>query len=81
MYETTVEYGENGGCEGYLIGNPRDGIKIMFDIMEIIMKHNTGIKQTFRIGPQTCGMLYDDKCTVDMITKIVWLEDRQEKGV
>ena len=30
---TTMKYGEKGGCEGYLIGNARDGIKIMFDIM------------------------------------------------
>ncbi|MGE0712989.1 MAG: acyl-CoA dehydrogenase [Planctomycetota bacterium] len=30
---TTMKYGENGGCEGYLIGKPRHGIRIMFDIM------------------------------------------------
>ncbi len=30
---TTMKFGENGGCEGYLIGEPRQGISIMFDIM------------------------------------------------
>jgi alkylation response protein AidB-like acyl-CoA dehydrogenase len=30
---TTMKYGEKGGCEGYLIGEPRQGIRIMFDIM------------------------------------------------
>lgn len=30
---TTMKYGENGGCEGYLIGKPGHGIRIMFDIM------------------------------------------------
>jgi alkylation response protein AidB-like acyl-CoA dehydrogenase len=30
---TTMKYGESGGCEGYLIGERKQGIKIMFDIM------------------------------------------------
>jgi alkylation response protein AidB-like acyl-CoA dehydrogenase len=30
---TTMKYGENGGCEGYLIGGQRKGISIMFEIM------------------------------------------------
>lgn len=30
---TTMKYGENGGCEGYLIGERGHGIRIMFDIM------------------------------------------------
>lgn len=29
----SVAFGPNGKCEGYLIGNPRDGMPIMFDIM------------------------------------------------
>ena len=30
---TTMKFGENGGCEGYLIGQRRQGIEIMFEIM------------------------------------------------
>ncbi|RMG14052.1 MAG: acyl-CoA dehydrogenase [Planctomycetota bacterium] len=30
---TTLKFGENGGCEGYLIGERKQGIQIMFDIM------------------------------------------------
>jgi alkylation response protein AidB-like acyl-CoA dehydrogenase len=30
---TTMKFGENGGCEGYLIGKRREGISIMFEIM------------------------------------------------
>ena len=30
---TTMKYGENGGCEGYLIGERKHGIRIMFEIM------------------------------------------------
>lgn len=30
---TTMKFGENGGCEGYLIGERREGISIMFEIM------------------------------------------------
>jgi alkylation response protein AidB-like acyl-CoA dehydrogenase len=30
---TTMKYGENGGCEGYLIGERKQGIRIMFEIM------------------------------------------------
>jgi alkylation response protein AidB-like acyl-CoA dehydrogenase len=30
---TTMKYGESGGCEGYLIGERKHGIRIMFDIM------------------------------------------------
>src|SRR5262249_52895030 len=30
---TTMEYGRNGKCEGYLIGKPREGMSIMFEIM------------------------------------------------
>ena len=30
---TTMKFGENGGCEGYLIGERKRGIQIMFDIM------------------------------------------------
>jgi alkylation response protein AidB-like acyl-CoA dehydrogenase len=30
---TTMEYGKNGRCEGYLIGKAREGMSIMFEIM------------------------------------------------
>lgn len=30
---TTMEFGRNGQCEGYLIGKPREGMSIMFEIM------------------------------------------------
>lgn len=30
---TTMKFGENGKCEGYLIGQRREGISIMFEIM------------------------------------------------
>ena len=30
---TTMKFGENGGCEGWLIGERRQGIEIMFEIM------------------------------------------------
>lgn len=30
---TTMKFGENGRCEGYLIGERRQGIEIMFEIM------------------------------------------------
>ena len=30
---TTMKFGENGGCEGYLIGERGQGISIMFEIM------------------------------------------------
>lgn len=30
---TTLEFGQSGPCEGYLIGAPRQGIAIMFEIM------------------------------------------------
>jgi alkylation response protein AidB-like acyl-CoA dehydrogenase len=30
---TTMEYGRNGKCEGYLIGKPREGMSVMFEIM------------------------------------------------
>jgi alkylation response protein AidB-like acyl-CoA dehydrogenase len=30
---TTMKFGENGTCEGYLIGKRREGISIMFEIM------------------------------------------------
>src|SRR5688572_9508040 len=30
---TTMKFGENGKCEGYLIGKRREGISIMFEIM------------------------------------------------
>jgi alkylation response protein AidB-like acyl-CoA dehydrogenase len=30
---TTMEYGRNGQCEGYLIGKPREGMSVMFEIM------------------------------------------------
>lgn len=30
---TTMKFGENGGCEGYLIGKRKEGISIMFEIM------------------------------------------------
>lgn len=30
---TTMEYGAKGQCEGYLIGKPREGMAVMFEIM------------------------------------------------
>ncbi len=30
---TTMEFGRNNACEGYLIGKPREGMSIMFEIM------------------------------------------------
>jgi alkylation response protein AidB-like acyl-CoA dehydrogenase len=49
---TTMSFGEKGNCTGYLLGNERDGIKIMFHMM------NAARLETGVWGQGSCSIAY-----------------------